>query len=335
MLRNFNWITLLLAASLLGCASNKNSAVLSASASSAVTRQMNDLLLPHQTITGGQLAAAVDANGFPLPGSLGGFAQLVFPVALAARNTDLYIADSGSRRIYKFDLITQILGVVPDEVAAPWTQIQVGADRSLFVLDKVRAIIRVHSPGQSVRVIGDPSITGSLDGFVVGSPDGRVVATDRLSQRLIMFSPLGSLNGLSPPGWPLHSPADKNFSALGSLASMGQNLYAIDSLCRCVIQFDDTGRVNARIGQGELSQPRVLAADQSGHLFVADAVDRTLKVFLHGKLLTRYTVHALRANEISALAVDGSMLYLADGAGSRVLTFRIQTPMNTNSGFKQ
>lgn len=326
---------MLLAASLVGCASDKNSAVLLANPSSAITRQANDLLAPQQTITGGQLAAAVDANGFPLPGSLGGFTQLVYPVALATRNTDLYIADSGSRRIYKFDLSTQILSVVPDEIARPWTQIQVGADRSLFVLDKIRANIRVHSPGQSVRIIGDPSITGSLDGFVVGSPDGRIIATDKLSQRLIMFSPLGSLNGLGLPGWPLHSPADKNLSALGSLANVGRNLYAIDSLCRCVVEFDDTGRVNAHIGQGELLQPQALAADQFGHLFVADAADRTLKVFLHGKLFTRYTVHALRANEISALAVDGSMLYLADGAGSRVLTFRIQTPMNTNSGFKQ
>ena len=138
---------MLLAASLVGCASDKNSAVLPANPSSAITRQTNELLTPQQTITGGQLAAAVDANGFPLPGSLGGFTQLVYPVALATRNTDLYIADSGSRRIYKFDLSTQILSVVPDEIARPWTQIQVGADRSLFVLDKIRANIRVHSPG--------------------------------------------------------------------------------------------------------------------------------------------------------------------------------------------
>lgn len=325
---------MLLVVSLVGCASDKNSAALPANLSPTVTGQADDLLLPQQTITGGQLAAAVDANGFPLPGSLGDFTQLVFPVALAARSTDLYIADSGSRRIYKFDLLTQMLSIVPGETARPWTQIQVGSDRSLFVLDKIRAIIQVHSPGQPVRVIGDPSITGSLDGFVVGSPDGRIIATDKLSQRLIMFSPLGGLNGLGSPGWPLHSPADKNLSALGSLANAGRNLYAIDSLCRCVVAFDDTGRVNARIGQGELLQPQALAADQFGHLFVADAADRTLKVFLHGKLFTRYTVHALRANEISALAVDGSMLYLADGAGSRVLTFRIQTPMSTQSGSK-
>lgn len=326
---------MLLAASLVGCASDKNSAALPANASSAGLRQVSELLLHQQTIAGGQLAAAVDVNGFPLPGSLGGFTQLVFPGALAVRMTDLYIADMGSRKIYKFDLSTQILSVVPDEIARPWTQIQVGADRSLFVLDKSRAIIRVHSPGQPVRVIGDPSVTGSLDGFVVGSPDGRIIATDKLSQRLIMFSPMGSLNGLGLPGWPLQTPADKNLSALGSLANVGRTLYAIDSFCRCVVGFDDTGRVNARIGQGELSQPQALAADRSGHLFVVDAADRTLKVFLHGKLLTRYTAHALRVNEISALAVDGSMLYLADGAGSRVLTFRIQTPMNMNSGFKQ
>ena len=335
MLRNLNWIAVLLAVLFAGCASDKNSSAISANSSSAVAKQVNGFLLPQQTIIGGQLASAVDENGLPLPGSLGGFTQLVFPAALAARMTDIYIADTGSRRIYKFDLFTQILSVVPDEIAQPWTQIQVGADRSLFVLDKGRAIIRVHSPGQPVRVIGDPSITGSLEGFVVGSPDGRIVATDRLSQRLIMFSPLGSLTGSGLPGWPLQSPADKNFSALGPLANVGRNLYAIDSLCRCVLQFDDTGRVSMHIGEGELSQPRALAADQAGHLFVVDAVDRTLKVFLNGKLLTRYTAHALGVVDINALAVDGSMLYLADGAGSRVLSFRIQAPMNVNSGLKQ
>ena len=152
-------------------------------------------------------------------------------------------------------------------------------------------------------------------------PLGQIVASDRMRQRLVMFSPLGG------PAAPLISSTDKEFRVLGALASDGRTIYAIDGGCFCVVAMDGAGQVSERIGKDILKQPQTLAADRNDQVFVADAADRTLKVFRRGELVANYSAQALGLIGINALAVDEDMLYIADGAGSRVLSFRIQTPM--------
>ena len=210
--------------------------------------------------------------------------------------------------------------VVPGEEVLPWTRVQVGPDRSLYVLDPARAVIRRHPPGgQPPRILGDPLAIGSLDGFVIDENVGGIIASDNLNHRLLVFNPLGGA------GWSIGQ--GDELPSLGAMAGDGRAVYAIDNGCACIVAMDEAGRVSGRIGQGELVQPRELAADRHGHIFVSDGGNRSLKVFLRGKLLASYGAQALRFTEISALAVDEDTLYLADGPGSQVLTFRIQTPI--------
>ena len=279
-----------------------------------------ELLAPGQTFTGGWLTNKLDANGFPLPGPTQGFSALVSPTALAVRGTDLYVADSGTRKLYRLDTVTQTMSVMPGIVALPWTQMQVGSDHSLYVLDPMRLTILHFSRGlQPLRSLGDPAATISLSGFVLDVPLGQIVASDRISQRLVMFSPIGG------PAMLLDSGIKGEFRALGALATDGHTIYAVDGACFCISALDEAGRGKERIGQGVLAQPRALAADRYGHIFVADAGDRTLKVFLQGKMIANYPVQTLRLIEISALAVDEDVLYVADSGGSKILSFRIQT----------
>ena len=147
---------------------------------------------------------------------------------------------------------------------------------------------------------------------------GGIIASDNLNRRLLVFNPLGGA------GWSIGQ--GDELPSLGAMAGDGRAVYAIDNGCACIVVMDEAGRVSGRIGQGELIQPRELAADRHGHIFVSDGGNRSLKVFLRGKLLASYGAQALRFTEISALAVDGDTLYLADGPGSQVLTFRIQAP---------
>ena len=310
-------LCLLSSVSLTACATSPEAAQ---RAKEMAAAQAQELLVPWQTVTGGRLATGgVDANGFPLPGGLQGYIALVFPSALAARGGDLYIADSGTRKLYRFDAAFQAMIPVKDVVAMPWTRMQVGADRSLYVLDAARVSILHFTRGmQPLQTLGDPTATASLDGFVVDGPLGRIVASDRLSQRLVMFNSLGGA------AWPMEHAGEGEFTSLGALASAGRTIYAIDSVCTCIVSMDEPGRILVRIGKGELAQPQALAADRLGHIFVADAADRTLKVFLRGELVAKYSAHKLGLIEISALAVDENTLYIADGPGARVLSFRIQ-----------
>lgn len=284
------------------------------------TASAPELLAPGQTFTGGWLTNKLDANGFPLPGATQGFAALVAPTALAVRGTDLYVADSGTRKLYRLDTVTQMMSIMPGIVGLPWTQMQVGSDLSLYVLDPMRLTILHFSRGlQPLQSLGDPTATISLNGFVLDVPLGQIVASDRISQRLVMFSPIGG------PAMLLDSGINGEFRALGALATDGHTIYAVDGACFCISALDEAGRGKERIGQGVLAQPRALAADRYGHIFVADAGDRTLKVLLQGKVIADYSAQTLHLLEISALAVDEDVLYVADAGGSKILSFRIQT----------
>lgn len=279
-----------------------------------------ELLVLKQIVMGGHLSARLDPNGLPLAGETRGFSALIFPSALAVRNPDLYIADSGARKLYHLDTATQAMSVVPGEDVLPWTRMQAGPDRSLYVLDPARAGIRRYPPGGGTsRVLGDPLAAASLGSFVIDNHTGGIVASDNLNHRLLVFNPLGGA------GWPVGAQAaESELPLLGAMASDGRSMYAIDNSCTCIAAMDISGRISARIGQGMLVQPQELAVGRHGHIFVSDSGNRAVKVFLHGNLVANYGAQALHFTEVSALAVDEDTLYIADGPGSRVLAFHIQ-----------
>lgn len=279
------------------------------------------VLVPRRNITGGRLATMVDATGFPLPGELRDFLAFSFPSALAARGPDLYVADSGARKVYRFDADLQTLSVVPGIVAVPWTRLQVGMDQSLFALDAERsAVLHYSRGGRLLETLSDPLAAASLAEFVVDELSGQVVASDRVNRRLMV---------IHPQGWashPLSAAGEGEFMALGELANAGSMMYAIDKGCSCIVSVDEEGRVRERIGQGTLVQPHALAADRYGHLFIVDGFDQTLRVFLNGGLIASYEARKLRVTEFSALAVDEGILYIADGPGAQVAVFHIRPP---------
>ena len=279
------------------------------------------ILIPLRTISGGQLAARVDLNGFPASGAMQGYLSLVSPSALAVRGSDLYVADSGSRKLIRIDTITQVMAVVPGVDAMTWTRMQVGADLSLYVLDSTRARILHFTRGlQPLQTLGDSSASLSLDGFAIDEFLGNIIASDRLGQRLVMFSSIGG------PAAPLNLFSSGFVPSLVELTSAGRTVYAIDRACPCIAAIYNQGNTVERIGEGLLQQPRSLAADRHGRIFVSDATDRSLKIFLRGDLVASLSAQKLGVTELSALAVDEDVLYIADGPGSKVLSFRIRMP---------
>ena len=107
-------------------------------------------LSPIRTIQGGRLATRVDALGTPNPGALGGFQPLVFPVAVAMAGPDLYIADAGAGRLYRFEQALLALVPVAGVSALPGIRLQGGPDGSLYFLDpgasEIRRVARVGRP---------------------------------------------------------------------------------------------------------------------------------------------------------------------------------------------
>lgn len=286
-----------------------------------LTQEQDGLLTLWRTMRGGQLVSRLDQNGFPLPGSIKGFTSFIFPSALAAKAQDLYIADAGARKIYRFNTNMQSLSIVPDIEATNLTRLQVAPDYSLLVLDPARSVISSFGRGgQKLQTLSSPVASAHLTEFMVDESYGRIYAVDQLNQQLIPLHPLGSAE------MPLITAGAGEIKSLGALTGVGRILYMVDAGCACIVAIDEAGQVLERIGQGELIQPKALVADRSGHLFVADGFDRTLKVFLRGTLVASYTQSKLHVIDITALAVDQSSLYVADGPGAQVVVFRIRLP---------
>lgn len=282
-----------------------------------------DVITPVQTLTGGRLADRVDANGMPLPGALQRFANFIFPAAVAARGQDIYVADSGARRVYRYDLALQVLQVVPGVEALPGTRLQAASDQSLLVLDPARSrILRIGRGGRPLQALSDSIATARWGEFAADESGARLVATDRLNQRLVNLQPLG---GMVHPaitagesGGALQSP--------GPVAFVGRTTHIADAVCHCIVELDENGGVRQQYGGEVLKQPRALAADRHGRLFVLDGFDRALHIFFRGRLVDSFDAIRMRMVEPVALAIDGAWLYVADGAGARVGVFRLAPP---------
>lgn len=280
-----------------------------------------EVLVPWQFITGGRLTTQVDANGFPGPGSLQGFTTLVNPSALAARGSDIYIADSGARKLYRFDSMLQTLTVIPGVFAQSWTRLQVGVDSSLFVLDAGNStILHYTRGGRLLQTLSDPLTSARLTEFAVDESLSKIVANDQLNGRMVVLHLLGKASRV------MDSANIGESTSMGAIATAGRTIYALDMRCSCIVAMDDEGRVSERIGKGVLTQPRTLAVDRYGYIFVADEVEHTLKVFLRGALVASYGAQTLGVMEISALAADEGVLYVADSPGARVVALRIRPP---------
>lgn len=279
------------------------------------------LLTPLQTITGGRQAAAMDVTGTPKPGALRGFVNFITPSALAVRGPDLYVADMGARKLYRLDAMQQVLSVVPGVNAAPRMRLQVATDLSLYVLDPDHAAIQHFTRGgRLLQTFTDPALAMNLTNFVLDEGAGRIIASDQLNQRLLRLPLAGHIVSTLP-----HAEVGA-YKALGALARSGEDLYVLDSACVCIVRVDAEGRVLERFGYGALTQPQAMVADRYGRVFISDIFDRSLKVFLRGELVARFEPHQLNIVNISAMALDENVLYIADGPGSRVVAFRVQLP---------
>ena len=194
-------------------------------------------------------------------------------------------------------------------------------DHSLFILDAgTSTILHYTRGGRLLQTLSDPLNTARLTEFVVDESLGKIVASDQMNRRLVILHLSGQASRV------LDSSDMGEFTALGAIAAAGRTMYALDTRCSCIVALDEEGRVRERIGQGSLGQPRTLAIDRHGQIFVADAADRTLKVFFQGTQIASYGTQKLGVTDISALAIDAGTLYVADGPGARVISLRIHPP---------
>ena len=283
------------------------------------------LLTPWLSLNGG---FSVDPN-FPLRGAPGGRPRVSFvqPVGVAARGLVLLVADAGARMLWRLDRAQDTLtafapfaGGVADHGAS----LQLGDDLSAWVaLPAEQAVVQYDHRGRAVRRWRDDA--NAARPVAVALPDDRsqVLVGDAATAQVVVFDPLGRARRLLGSGVAssLQSIAAMSFGPLG--------LYVLDRVAQQVVVLGPRAEVIELIGENQLVQPRAMAVDRSGRVFVSDDVDQRIRVFRGPRLLASFGGVGAgpgRFGRIEAMAVDSNLLYVADSLNARVQVLLVAPP---------
>ena len=277
------------------------------------------VLTPWLSITGGWRAEPAPLAPLPAARPTGGRVNFVLPTGVAARDDVLLVADAGARTLWRVDRardaispLAPFTGGVPDH----GTAMQLGADFSAWVaLPAEHMVVQYDLRGRIVRRWRDDADVPRPVAVVVSEDRGEVLVGDAATATIVVFDPLGNPRGVLGGRRP---------AALQSVTAMAlgpHGLYVLDRIAQQVVVLDGAGAVVEVIGEQHLVQPRALAVDRSGRVFVSDDADQRIKVFRGRDLVASVGGSGngpARFGRIESLALDGNLLHAADSLNARV-----------------
>ncbi|MBI2307344.1 MAG: hypothetical protein HYU78_08580 [Rhodocyclales bacterium] len=277
----------------------------------------SSLIVPLRSIAMARLILRVNQAGMPTfeAGGFGGFTPLVFPVAVAASTLDIFIADAGTGRLYRYDPTVDAMAIIGGATITGQTRLAASPDGSIVVSDPAAgAALRFDRAGNLLQRIDARLGAARYDDIAVDPESGRYVALDRLQQRLEEVHPVGRsgvvLVDRQLPDGPTGIALDRRVIYVG-----GRH-------CACVVAIDPaTGRQTTVID--ELKEVGPLAAG-GGWLVVADRVQQHLFIHRDGMLRGEPSFAELKLANPQGLAIVNDTLYVADGNGRRVAVFRLK-----------
>lgn len=285
----------------------------------------NALLRPWLSINGGWRQDPASPLQPARPA--GGRVNFVQPVGVAARNDVLLVADAGARVIWRYDRardaiapFTAFTGSVPEAGAS----LYLGNDFNVWVaLPAEQQVVQYDMRGRVVRRWSSRPDAPRPVSVVVPENRAEILVGDAGTARVLVFDPLGAprevLGGTRPA--PLQS--------VTAMAIGPRGLYVLDRLAQQVVVLDRRGFPIEVIGEQQLVQPRALAVDASGRVFVSDEMEQRIKVFRGPRLLATFGGPGQapgRFGRIESMALDGNLLYVADSLNARVEVLLVSPP---------
>ena len=300
-----------LALDVVGCAA------VEPAAAPATPADPSRILTPWLSIAGGWRVNAPSAVAGLQPGA--GRINFIQPTGVAARNDVVIIADAGLRSLLRLERNRDAISVFAPfsgSVADHGISIAIGNDYTTWVAHPAdHMVVQYDLRGRVVRRYISQTDAQRPVAVVVPENRGEVLIGDAASGRVLAFDPLGTLRerlGRREPG-PLQS---LTAMALGPLG-----LYVLDRASQVVVVLDRAGRPIDMIGEHQLVQPRALAVDASGRVFVGDDADQKIKVFRGAQMIASIGgpgVAPGRFGRIESMALDGNLLYVADSLNARI-----------------
>lgn len=284
-------------------------AALCTGCAAGVDRRGDAILEPLFSITGARIITRMDIAGGAMPDAIGPHVPLVFPVAVASSFNDIYIADAGAARLYRYDRALDAMAVMPTVRVSQGTKLQAGPDGSIYILDTFTSEIhRYTRGGQPLPSLHPRLATSRYSDFVVDATTGKAYALDSAHLVVDEIQPMGRI-----------SLDFQRLEEAGPLASDGRGLFVASARCGCVIEWIH-GRQGRRFGAGKLRQPLSIVVD-GPHMFVLDGFDRSVAL-VHEEGIETMSAADLGMLMPENLGVTHGMILIADGAGRRVTAFR-------------
>jgi hypothetical protein len=289
------------------------------------------LLTPWLALNGGWRAdPRQPLLGGPLGGSRFNFVQ---PVGVAAQGDVLMVADAGARALLRLERSRDSMAVF-----APFTgsgaeqgaSVQVGRDFSTWVaLPSEHVVLQYDHRGRVVRQWRDEANAPRPVAVAVPEDRSEVLVGDGATAQVIVFNPLGRALRV------LGGSAAHTLQSIAAMCLGPRGLYVLDRLAQQVVVLGPRGEVLEVIGEHQLVQPRALAVDPTGRVFVSDDIDQRIRVFRGAELLGSAGGMGAgpgRFGRIEAMAIDGNMLYVADSVNARVQVMLVAPPSLEHGG---
>lgn len=277
------------------------------------------LLSPWRTLTGGYLGSPVAGSGLPARPT-GMYVRWVNTGAIALRGQELLVADAASSRLWRVDAVSNTVSGLAGVPVSPVTALALGPDLSAWVLDPPSGhVLRFDRDGRLLQTFRTgPSLPTPCALALVNGGATLVLADGAGAQ-------WAEQHGRGGPARTLR-PRHRDGLAVGSvdgLAPDGEEILVLDRLSAAVHRVRRDGLVVQTLGQGELMQPVMVAADRWHRAFVLDAAEHCVKVFAGDRPTVRLTSQQLGVRRIGALAVDGGLLAVTDQGFGQVVLHRL------------
>lgn len=251
--------------------------------------------------------------------------RLISPAAVAAQSTDIFIADTAHKKIFKYDRATQTIETFA-KVSEMGGKVSLFVDRglSVYLVNQAAATtIQFDLDGRVLNVFENAAELPQPVAVAVDDKQAEIFIADQLRAHVLVFNRGGGVNRV------LNAPksGDGKIQSISAMTFAKNQLYLVDRAGHQVYAMSPTGKLRYAFGADELVAPDAITVDTENRVFVADTSNNTIKVYRGGLFVTELK-GADGATEsefqlISGLWADNDLLYVADAASASVKIFSI------------
>ena len=249
------------------------------------------------------------------------------PYAISAHENTVVVADPDSSTVHIYDTDRRTYHALKQAGEFQFeSPIGVTHDKDrFFVADSKLKKVFILDSNFALENVLDNFVRPT--GITLDKAHQRLFVADTLSHKIFVFSTDGTLlNTIGERG-----EGDLEFNFPSHLAYARNSLFVNDTMNFRIQSTDDNGRHIYTFGRqgdasGYLTQPKGIALDSDGHIYIADAIANRIQIFNRdGEFLLEFGKrgkHFGHFNMPAGLAISEDKIYVADSYNQRIQVFQ-------------